>query len=167
MLRTPVPVNSKFMNIAITLAEKAASLGEVPVGAVIVLERDDQGLLLKTPVIISESYNDREKSKNAVGHAELTAIKDACDKLQRWRLTGCSMYVTLEPCVMCAGAIVLARLDRLIFGATDPKAGAVASLFQVLSDTRLNHRPEVVGGVGADPCSKILTEFFLKRRRKN
>jgi tRNA(adenine34) deaminase len=158
MLRTPVPVNSKFMNIAITLAEKAASLGEVPVGAVIVL---------KTPVIISESYNDREKSKNAVGHAELTAIKDACDKLQRWRLTGCSMYVTLEPCVMCAGAIVLARLDRLIFGATDPKAGAVASLFQVLSDTRLNHRPEVVGGVGADPCSKILTEFFLKRRRKN
>src|SRR5476649_1474489 len=120
------------MRQALRLAARAGDLGEVPVGAVVVYEN----------AVISEAYNERESLPSALAHAELTALKQACEKLGRWRLSGCTLYVTLEPCVMCAGAIILSRIDRIVYGTRDPKAGAVHSLYQTLSDRRLNHRPE-------------------------
>jgi len=147
-------VDIGYMRRALALAAQAAALGEVPVGAVIVGESG----------VIAEAYNERETLPSALAHAELTALRTACEKLGRWRLSGCTLYVTLEPCVMCAGALVQARVDRVVYGARDPKAGAVESLYQVLSDSRLNHRPEVVGGVLADECSSVLSAFFKARR---
>lgn len=144
-----------WMLKALDLAREAEGLGEVPVGALIVFENQ----------IISSAYNRRETDLDPLAHAELRAIHEASQKLKRWRLIGCTLYVTLEPCVMCAGAIVNSRIDRVVFGATDPKAGAVESLYQVLSDKRLNHRPEVSGGVLREECSKILTEFFRNKRQ--
>ena len=145
------------MRRALELAARAGSLGEVPVGALIVHENR----------IISEAYNERESKPSALAHAELTVIADACAKLKRWRLTDCTIYVTLEPCVMCAGALVQARVSRVVYGARDPKAGAVESLYQVLSDSRLNHRPEVKGGLLGEECGQILIDFFRQRRLKN
>ena len=142
------------MRRALELAAQAGNIGEVPVGALIVHKKQ----------IISEAYNERESKPSALAHAELTAIADACAKLKRWRLTDCTLYVTLEPCVMCAGALVQARVTRVVYGARDPKAGAVESLYQVLSDTRLNHRPEVSGGILGEECGKILSDFFRERR---
>lgn len=143
-----------YMRQALIQAGCAAVKGEVPVGAVIVYENR----------IIAEAYNERESLPSALAHAELTVIREACKELGRWRLTGCTLYVTLEPCVMCAGAIVNARVDRVVYGAPDPKAGAVKSLYEVLSDQRLNHRPEVQGGVLASECGEILSTFFKNRR---
>ncbi len=143
-----------YMRQALTLAATAAGLGEVPVGALVVYENQ----------VISGAYNERESIPSALAHAELTAIARATAHLQRWRLTGCTLYVTLEPCVMCAGALVQARVDRVVYGARDPKGGAVESLFSVLTDSRLNHRPNVTGGVLADECGAILTQFFKQRR---
>jgi tRNA(adenine34) deaminase len=143
-----------FMNQAIALAQKAANAGEVPIGAVVVCDGE----------VIAEAANERETNKIATHHAEIRAIELACQKLDRWRLNGCDLYVTLEPCTMCAGAIVLARFDTVIFGAKDPKAGAVGSLCNVLTDARLNHQPEVVEGVLADECGKLLSDFFRARR---
>jgi tRNA(adenine34) deaminase len=143
-----------FMRQALLLAEIAAGVGEIPVGALIVFENQ----------VIATAYNEREGRPSAVAHAELSAIQAACARLGRWRLSGCTLYVTLEPCVMCAGAIVNARLDRVVFGATDSKAGAVTSLFQVLTDSRLNHRPQVTAGVLADNCGQCLKDFFRRRR---
>jgi tRNA(adenine34) deaminase len=143
-----------FMRQALALAARAALLGEVPVGAVVVGESG----------VIAEAYNERETLPSALAHAELTALKVACEKLGRWRLNGCTLYVTLEPCVMCAGALVQARVDRVVYGARDPKGGAVESLYAVLSDARLNHRPVVVGGVLAAECGAILSDFFKGRR---
>ena len=148
-----------FMQLALLQAKKAATLGEVPVGALVILEEPGMA-----PKIISEAFNRRETDQNPVGHAELLAIEAAAQRLKRWRLTGCTLYVTLEPCVMCAGAIVLSREDRVIFGATDPKTGAVNSLYKILEDSRLNHRPEVVGGILENECSIILKDFFAKKR---
>lgn len=148
--------DDNYMRRALQLAEHAGSLGEVPVGAVVVFENQ----------IISEGYNLREKRPSALAHAEIEALSQATEKLGRWRLTGCTLYVTLEPCVMCAGALVQARVDRVVYGAQDPKAGAVESLYQVLSDSRLNHRPAVTGGVLAQECGEILSEFFRERRNK-
>lgn len=147
--------DSIFMQRALELAREAALKGEVPVGAVIV--HDSQ--------IVAEAYNERESRPSALAHAELTAIAKACESLGRWRLSGCTLYVTLEPCVMCAGGIVQARVDRVVFGARDPKAGAVESLYQVLTDSRLNHRPQVTSGILADECGKILSDFFKARRK--
>jgi tRNA(adenine34) deaminase len=144
-----------FMQKALELALKAASLDEVPVGALVVLDGK----------IISEAYNIRETQANPVGHAELFAIQAASQKLGRWRLTGCTLYVTLEPCVMCAGAIVLSRVDRVVYGAKDPKAGAVESLYTILGDARLNHRPALTTGLLELECSKVLKDFFAKKRR--
>lgn len=152
---TPEDVN--YMRYALRLAEQAAALGEVPVGALVVCEN----------AVITEAYNEREALPSALAHAELTALRLACEKLGRWRLSGCTLYVTLEPCVMCAGALVQARVDRVVYGARDPKAGAVESLYQVLSDTRLNHRPEVQGGVLAEECGRALSSFFEERRSKS
>ncbi len=145
-----------YMRRALELAAQAGNIGEVPVGALVVHENQ----------IISEAYNERESKPSALAHAEMTVLADACAKLRRWRLTDCTLYVTLEPCVMCAGALVQARVTRVVYGARDPKAGAVESLYQVLSDTRLNHRPQVTGGILGEECGKILSDFFRERRAK-
>jgi tRNA(adenine34) deaminase len=148
--------DESYMHRALALAAQAAEAQEVPVGALVVCDG----------VIVSEAGNLRESKPSAMAHAELIALEKACEKLGRWRLTGCTLYVTLEPCVMCAGAIVNSRVDRVVYGARDPKAGAVESLYQVLADARLNHRPAVIGGVLADECGAILSDFFKKRREK-
>ena len=144
----------KYMERALVLAQKAESLGEVPVGAVVVFEGQ----------IVGEGYNLRETENDPLAHAEIRAIAAAAAKLGRWRLSGCTLLVTLEPCLMCSGAIVNSRVDTVVFGATDPKAGAVVSLYQTLSDVRLNHRPTVVPGVLADTASQLLKDFFKRRR---
>ncbi len=144
-----------FMRKALELAATAAARGEVPVGALVV--HDNQ--------VIAEGYNERESRPSALAHAELLALERATIKLGRWRLLGCTLYVTLEPCVMCAGAIVQSRVDRVVYGAADPKAGAVESLYKVLSDERLNHRPLVTGGVMSAECGSILSEFFKQKRQ--
>lgn len=146
--------DAKFMKLAINLASAAAASGEVPVGALIVLNGE----------IIAQAGNTKEAEKSPTHHAELKAIEAAAKKLERWRLSDCELYVTLEPCSMCSGAIVQARLKRLIFGARDPKAGAVRSLFELVSDSRLNHRAEITEGVLADECGAILSQFFKQRR---
>lgn len=144
-----------YMRRALELAAQAALKGEVPVGALMVFENQ----------IISEAYNERETRPSALAHAELTVLAETCEKLKRWRLTGCTLYVSLEPCVMCAGALVQARVTRVVYGARDAKAGAVESLYQVLSDARLNHRPEITGGVLAPECGQLLSAFFKARRK--
>lgn len=149
-----MPEDISYMRQALQLAARASARGEVPVGALIVHEN----------VVIAEAYNERETLAQALAHAELTALRLACEKLGRWRLSGCTLFVTLEPCLMCAGAVVQARVDRVVYGARDAKGGAVESLYQVLGDARLNHRPSVSGGVLVDECGKILSDFFHSRR---
>jgi tRNA(adenine34) deaminase len=146
--------DEKFISRAIGLAKKAASCGEVPVGAVLV--QDDR--------IIAEAYNRREELNDATAHAEMLVIREACALLGGWRLSGCTLYVTLEPCPMCAGAMVQARLDRLVFGTADPKSGAAGTLYDLVRDSRLNHRLEVAGGVLEEECAKMLRDFFRERR---
>jgi tRNA(adenine34) deaminase len=136
--------------------EQAAGAGDdVPVGAVIV---DSAGQVVGT------GRNERELTGDPTAHAEMVAIRAAAARIGGWRLTGCTLAVTLEPCTMCAGAAVLARLDRIVYGAVDPKAGAVGSLWDVVRDRRLNHRPEVIAGVLAAECGALLTQFFTDRR---
>lgn len=144
------------MKRALQLAEKAATDGEVPVGAVLV--RGDK--------LIAQARNQREKMNSPLAHAELLALHRGSQKLNSWRLSGCTLYVTLEPCVMCAGALVQARVDRVVFGASDPKGGAAESLFQILQDQRLNHRCEVTRGIAGKECGEMLTQFFRERRQK-
>lgn len=144
-----------WMQKALHLAEKAALRGEVPVGAVIV--KDGQ--------LIASASNRREEWQTPLGHAELIAVQRASQKLQAWRLVGCTLYVTLEPCVMCAGALIQSRVERVVFGALDPKGGAVHSLFEMGQDKRLNHRFEATGRVLEAECSEILRSFFKKRRQ--
>lgn len=146
-----------FMRKALEQASMAAAKAEVPVGAVVVHNNQ----------VIAEAYNERESLPSALAHAEILALEKATKALGRWRLTGCTLYVTLEPCVMCAGAIVQSRVDRVVYGAKDPKAGAVESLYQVLSDARLNHRPMLTSGVMAEECGQILSEFFRRKRASN
>ena len=143
-----------FMAYALVLAKKAADLGEVPVGAVVV--RDG--------TIIGEGWNLRETTRDPLHHAEIMAIQEAAKNSNAWRLSETTLYVTLEPCLMCAGAIYQARIPRVVFGAMDPKAGACGSLYQVHEDARLNHRYLVQPGVLANPCSEILKDFFRRRR---
>lgn len=145
----------RFMSLALTLADEAAARGEVPVAAVIV----------ENGIVIATSANEKETAIDPLGHAEIRVIREAAAKLGRWRLIGCTLYVTLEPCVMCAGAIVHSRVDRVVYGAKDPKAGAVESLYQVLTDSRLNHRPQVESGVLAKECGDILSKFFAAKRK--
>ncbi len=147
-------IDIAMMERAIELARKAAALDEVPVGAVI----------YRGNRIISEGYNQRESTKDPVAHAELLAISRAGRALKEWRLTDCTLAVTLEPCPMCAGAMVNGRLGRVIYGATDPKAGACESLFTIPTDKRLNHEVQVYGGVMADKCGQILKDFFRHKR---
>ncbi len=144
-----------FMRQALRQARFAAEAGEVPIGAVIVCQNQ----------VIARGYNQRETLHDPTAHAEMIAITAAADHLNSWRLTGCSLYVTLEPCLMCSGAIYLARIDRLIFGAEDPKAGACGSLYDIPSDARLNHRVAVTSGVLAADSTQMLREFFQSLRR--
>jgi tRNA(adenine34) deaminase len=141
---------------ALAVARDAVDQGEVPVGAVVL---DPSG------AVIASAHNERESGNDPTGHAEVLALRRAGLVLGSWHLDGCTLAVTLEPCTMCAGALVLARVSRLVFGAWDPKAGAVGSLWDVVRDRRLNHRPEVAAGVGEAECSALLAGFFAGRRR--
>ncbi|MBE6478840.1 MAG: nucleoside deaminase [Propionibacteriaceae bacterium] len=143
------------MGVALAAAREAGTAGDVPVGAV-VLDRDGS--------VVAVAGNRRERDTDPIGHAEVLALRAAARALGRWRLDDCTLVVTLEPCTMCAGAVVAARVGTLVFGAFDPKAGAVASLFDVVRDPRLNHRPRVVSGIMAQACTAVLDEFFAGRR---
>jgi tRNA(adenine34) deaminase len=143
------------MELALAEARTAAAHDDVPIGAVIV--RDGE--------VVAAAGNRREADLDPTAHAELLAIRRAAAALGGWRLPGTTLFVTLEPCAMCAGAIVLARIPRVVFGATDPKAGAAGSVLDVLSEPSLNHRPEVTGGVLAPECGALLSEFFAQKRR--
>ena len=143
------------MRAALVEAQAAAASGEVPIGAVVL---DSSG------AVIAVAHNEREVGCDPTAHAEVVALRRAGAALGSWHLDGCTLVVTLEPCTMCAGALVLARVSRLVFGAWDPKAGAVGSLWDVVRDRRLNHRPEVVAGVSADECGSLIADFFEQRR---
>jgi tRNA(adenine34) deaminase len=149
------PTYDVAMRAALEEARRALDSEDVPIGAVVL---DAAG------EVIGRGHNVRERDKDPTGHAELVAVREAAGAVGEWRLSGCTLVVTLEPCTMCAGAIVLSRLDRLVFGAFDPQAGAVGSLWDVVRDRRLNHRPEVVPGVLRDECSALLDDFFAHRR---
>jgi tRNA(adenine34) deaminase len=151
----PLVNHEAFMQLALAEAEQALRENEVPIGAVIV----------HGGRVIASAHNQREQLHDPTAHAEMIAITQAAEARQSWRLDGCTLYVTLEPCPMCAGAILQARLPVVVYGATDPKAGAVDTLYHLLGDPRLNHRTEVVAGVLADPCGRILSEFFQEQRR--
>lgn len=144
----------RFMAQAITEAEAAAAHDDVPIGAVLV--RDGE--------VIGRGHNRREADQDPTAHAEILALREASAALGRWRLDDCTLVVTLEPCTMCAGALVLARLGTLVFGADDPKAGAVGALYDVPRDPRLNHQVEVIRGVEAEACGQLLKDFFRTRR---
>lgn len=138
-------------------AQAAYDKDEVPVGAVVVLDN----------VVIGRGHNSRESSNDPTMHAEIIAIREASQHIGSWRLENCDLYVTLEPCPMCAGAILQSRIKRVIFGAFDPKAGCAGTLYDLLSDKRFNHRTEIVSGIFAPQCSKLLRSFFKKKRKKN
>ena len=143
------------MRAALAEAELALGSGDVPVGAVVI---DTTG------AVVGRAHNQREALGDPTAHAEVLALRAAAATVGSWRLEGCTLVVTLEPCAMCAGALVLARVDRLVYGAIDPKAGAVGSLWDLVRDRRLNHRPEVVSGVLADECGALLRAFFARHR---
>jgi tRNA(adenine34) deaminase len=147
-------MHETFMRLALRQAEQALAENEVPVGAIIV--RGER--------VIASAYNQREQLRDPTAHAEIIAITQAAASLDDWRLEHCTLYVTLEPCPMCAGAVLQARIPRVVYGATDAKAGAVNTLYHLLDDFRLNHRCEVVGGILAQPCGKILSDFFARQR---
>lgn len=149
-----------YMSLAIEEARIAAEMGEVPIGAVVVWDEGED-----TERLVSRAHNTRETEKNALGHAECTAIAAACRTLGGWRLHRATLYVTLEPCPMCAGAIINARVKRVVFGAKDARAGAFGSVLQ-LKNYPLNHKPEIVSGVLEGECSALMTEFFVKLREK-
>ena len=150
------PFHVEHMELALDEAQSAADEDEVPIGCVIVsLEKG----------VIASAHNQREMLKDPTGHAEMIAITQASAALQSWRLENCILYATLEPCPMCAGAIVLARLPMVVYGAVDPKAGACDTLYHITNDPRLNHRAQVVSGVLAERCSSILSDFFAVKRK--
>jgi len=144
----------RYMREAIRLAEQAAREDEVPVGCVIVHDGE----------VVGRGFNRREGAADPTAHAEMLAIRDAAGRLGAWRLAGCDLYVTLEPCAMCAGAMVLARLERCFFGTRDPKGGAVETLYRITDDPRLNHRVHTRGGVLEADCARLLSDFFRKKR---
>lgn len=153
MMIDPVQ-DERFMRAALAEALAAEAEGDVPVGAVVV----------QNGRIIARGHNQREVLQDPTAHAEMIALTSAAAHVESWRLEGCTLYVTLEPCVMCAGALVHARVERLVFGAMDPKAGAVGSLYNIPADARLNHRPPVTPGVLADECADLLRTFFAAQR---
>jgi tRNA(adenine34) deaminase len=152
---TQEKLDERYMRVALDAARVAEGNGDVPIGAVIVHEGR----------LIARAYNQREQLKDPTAHAEIIALTQAASALGLWRLHGGTIYVTLEPCPMCAGALVMARLDRLVYGCTDPKAGACGSLYDICRDGRLNHRLAVTTGVLAEECAALLQEFFQARRK--
>jgi tRNA(adenine34) deaminase len=148
------PDESYFMRLALREAEMARAHEDVPIGAVVV--RDGE--------LLAAAHNERELRQDPTAHAEILALREAAQALGSWRVLDATLYVTLEPCAMCAGAIVLARVPRVVYGATDPKAGACGSVLDVLGDVRLNHRPEVISGLLAPECGQLLSDFFASRR---
>jgi len=151
---TQEQADQRFIRAAIGQAKIAEENGDVPIGAVIVYKNQ----------IIGKAYNQREQLQDPTAHAEIIALTQAAAALKNWHLNGCTMYVTLEPCPMCAGALVLSRMDRLVYGCDDPKAGACKSLYNIVTDGRLNHRLEVTSGVLQEQCREQLQGFFARRR---
>ena len=151
---SPQP-HDRMMALAVAEAEAAAAHDDVPIGAVVVVDGE----------VVAAAHNRREVDADPTAHAEILALRQAARARGSWRLEGATLYVTLEPCAMCAGAAVLARIDRMVFGADDPKAGAVGALWDIPRDPRLNHNVEVVRGVRAEECSRLLRSFFAARRR--
>jgi len=147
-------VDEPFMNLALAEAKKAEASGEVPVGAVIVVEG----------AVIARAFNQPIGLSDPTAHAEIAALREACRGVGNYRLSGATMYCTVEPCMMCAGAMIHARLSRLVFGTPDPKAGSAGSIYNVLTDPRLNHRVEVVSGIREEECAALLRDFFARRR---
>ncbi len=147
-------VDEPFMKIALAEARKAEASGEVPVGAVIVVDGN----------LIARAFNQPIGLRDPTAHAEIAALREACRSAGNYRLSGATMYCTVEPCMMCAGAMIHARLSRLVFGTADPKAGSAGSIYNVLTDPRLNHRVEVVSGIHEEECAALLREFFAQRR---
>ena len=147
------------MRLALAEAEKAYARGEIPIGAVLV--RNEDG------TVVSRGHNLRESKNDATAHAEMEAIREACARLNRWRLSGLTLYVTIEPCAMCAGALVNSRIDRLVYGSTESKFGAVESIFNVVNHRLLNHRLSVTAGVLEDGCRQLMKDFFRMRREQN
>ncbi|MCA9148902.1 MAG: tRNA adenosine(34) deaminase TadA [Planctomycetales bacterium] len=147
-------IDQVYMQMALAEAEQASASGEVPVGAVIVFDGR----------VIASAHNQREQLHDPTAHAEMIAITQAAESLSSWRLEGCRLYVTLEPCPMCAGAIIQARIPEIVYGASDPKAGAVESMFSLLNDQRLNHQTSFRSGVLAEPCGQLLSDFFRRQR---
>lgn len=144
-----------FMGVALAEAHQAAAGGEVPIGAVLTLDG----------AVIAQAHNLRETDKDATAHAEMLVIREACRKLERWRLSGTTLYVTIEPCPMCAGALVMSRVDRLVYGSPDFRAGAVESIFNVVQHPALNHRLSVTAGVRQEECAAVMQAFFREKRR--
>ncbi len=159
--------DEQYMRLAIEQAQRAASLGEVPIGAVVVYQPFDREIRkpLASARVISQAHNLRETSKNPSAHAEFLAMIEASEALDRWRLSDCTVYVTLEPCIMCAGLMHQARISRCVFGASDPKAGALGTLYSIHEDERLNHRFDVTAGICQEECAKILRDFFKQKRK--
>jgi len=149
-------LDERFMKLAIEQARIAEDNGDIPIGAVIILENK----------IIAKAYNQREQLADPTAHAEIIALTQAAAALENWHLNGCTMYVTLEPCPMCAGALVLSRMDRLVYGCDDPKSGACGSLYNIVADERLNHRLKVTAGVLVEQCKEQLQNFFQQRRNE-
>ena len=146
--------HDRYMTLALAQAEQAQAVDEVPVGAVIVREGE----------VLAAAHNSREQLRDPTAHAEMIAITQAAAAIESWRLEQCTLYVTLEPCPMCAGAILQARISQVVYGADDPKSGAVSSLFRLLDDPRLNHRVQWVSGIRADRCGQLLSNFFTQMR---
>lgn len=149
----------QYMRMALREAIKAYQQGEIPIGAVLVHNEDGE--------VIATGYNLRERAMDATAHAEMEAIRKGCHALKRWRLSGCTLYVTIEPCAMCAGALVNSRIDRLVYGSNESKFGAVESIFNVVNNKILNHRMEVTAGVLDDECRQLMKSFFSMRRLQN
>lgn len=147
--------DEKWMREALGVAQLAVPAGDVPIGAIVVCEGRE----------VARAYNRKEETHDPLGHAEIFALREAAAKLGRWRLTGCTLYVTLEPCVMCSGAIVHSRVDRVVYATPDPKTGAVNSIYKILEDSRLNHAPQVTVGVLQEEASQMLKDFFRNLRK--
>lgn len=145
-----------YMGLALGEARKAYDIGEIPIGAVLIMDGQ----------VVASGHNMREIWHDATAHAEMIVIRAACQKLGRWRLTGTTLYVTIEPCPMCAGALVMSRIDRLVYGSADYKAGAIESIFNIAQNDALNHNIAVVSGVRTDECSEIMRDFFRNRREQ-
>ena len=149
-------IDEKYMRIALKEAQNAVILDEVPVGAVIV--KDDK--------ILAKGHNLREKSNDPTSHAEINAIRKACKKLNSWRLEGATIYVTVEPCSMCAGTLLQCRIGRIVYGASDPKGGAIESSLELFKAKNINHHPEILGGVLKEECSNLISSYFKSKRQK-